>query len=241
MVLPSLSSGPAKLHGNVAASYHVGARLIPAGASSAALLFQNTQKRPRTRQPGERGHGTGSLQGAVVTARQKAAVETSAELDQLIPIVYDELKRIARRQLRGRRDILYTTELVHEAYLKLSGHDSAVGRDRAHFYSIVVRAMRQVLVDHARKRAARKRGGDEPILVTSREPGLEMRLDQLIELDDALERLNAVNPRLRQLVELRFFGGLSESDIINLLGVSARTVERDWVKARLFLHRELYP
>lgn len=159
----------------------------------------------------------------------------------LFPLVYHELKRLARHH----RDVgngpltLCTTELVHEAYLKLSSA-SASWQDRAHFFGAASRAMRQVLVDFARRRQADKRGGD--LVAVTLEEGttaISFELDELIELDAALEALDAVEPRLRQIVELRFFAGLSEGEIAELLGVSVRTVGRDWMKARLFLLREL--
>jgi len=166
--------------------------------------------------------------------------------DALYPVVYDELKRIAHRHLSlDGGATLRTTELVHEAFLKLAPGEA--GWDgRAHFYGAASRAMRQVLVDFARRRQAAKRGGDwRPVSLRDAErdseTSLELELDGLLDLDAALDRLDAVDPRLRQVVELRFFGGLSEEDVAALLGVSPRTVERDWIKARLFLLRELEP
>lgn len=162
-------------------------------------------------------------------------------LEALVPLVYSELKTLARRQLRGRHDTLFTTELVHEAYLKLAGHSSGAGRDRAHFYSLVVRTMKQVLVDHARKRAAQKRGGGRPVLrIRAADAEFTLDAEELLALDAALDRLKSLNERLRQLVDLRFFAGLDEKVIADMLGVSVRTVQRDWVKARLILHRELH-
>lgn len=162
---------------------------------------------------------------------------------ELYAVVYDELKRIAHRQLRraGESDTLSTTELVHEAFLKLS-RGAPSWESRAHFFGAASRAMRQVLVEFARRRNAEKRGGtNAPITLHSSDAALDVQLDQMLALDAALDRLDAVDQRLRQVVELRFFGGLPESEIAQLLGVTARTVERDWVKARLFLLRELSP
>ena len=169
-------------------------------------------------------------------------MENRSDFDAVVSLVYAELKRIARRQIKGRHETLFTTDLVHETYVKLAGHESALGRDRAHFYAIAVRAMRQVLVSHARKRAAQKRGGaGRSLLLTARNIDLQLNLDDMLALDAALDRLDEVNERWRRVVELRFFGGLSEQEVAELLDVSARTVERDWVAARLYLHRELYP
>jgi RNA polymerase sigma factor (TIGR02999 family) len=173
------------------------------------------------------------------TLSTQYAAATDSGLDALVPLVYDELKRIARRQLRGGGHTLLTTDLVHEAYLKLVDHELASTTDRARLYALVVRAMRQVLVDRARRRRAKKRGGDGAVAMTTPVTDLELRLDDVLALDAALDRLDAVNARLRRVVELRFFVGLPEQEIADILGVSPRTVERDWIKARLFLHREL--
>ena len=151
--------------------------------------------------------------------------------------VYDELKRIARQRLRagGAHVTLCTTELVHEVYFKLARGD-ADWEGRAHFFGAASRAMRQVLVDFARKRLSAKRGGGgQPVTLGDADAALEIELEQILDLDAALDRLEALNPRLRQVVELRFFAGLSEVEVADLLGLSPRTVERDWLKARLFL------
>ena len=163
---------------------------------------------------------------------------------ELYAVVYEELKRIAHRHLRevGAGDTLSTTELVHEAYLKLSPGPGNRWENRSHFFGAASRAMRQVLVDFARKRQAVKRGGEqERVTLQSSHAALELELDQMLAVDAALDRLNSVDERLRQVVELRFFAGLSETEIAELLGITPRTVERDWVKARLFLLRELGP
>lgn len=157
-------------------------------------------------------------------------------------VVYDELKRVARYHLRavGAGGTLRTTEVVHEAWLKLARNDPDDWDGRAHFFGAASRAMRQVLVDYARRRQALKRGG-VPERITSNDPqgGLTIELDEILAVDRALDQLNAVNERLRQIVELRFFAGLSEREVAELLGISTRTVERDWIKARLFLKREI--
>ncbi|HJR52454.1 MAG TPA: ECF-type sigma factor [Gemmatimonadota bacterium] len=156
-------------------------------------------------------------------------------------IVYDELKRVARRQLRGQdaNATLCTTELVHEAYMKLGSADGDWD-SRAHFFGSASRAMRQVLVDFARRRRADRRGGSwRRVSLSDVGAALQIELDEILALDDALEHLDAVDPRLREVVELRFFGGLSNEDVGRILGVSPRTVERDWLKARLLLLHEL--
>ena len=161
--------------------------------------------------------------------------------DEMYALVYEELKRIARFQLRGNaKATLSTTELVHEAFLKL-GHGPASGWDgRAHFFGAASRAMREVLVDFARRRKAAKRGGSlQRVSLGGNDQALDMQLDEILALDAALEQLDTVNDRLRQIVELRFFGGLGEAEVAEILGVTTRTVERNWLKARLFLLREL--
>lgn len=161
--------------------------------------------------------------------------------DEMYALVYEELKRIARHHLRGNaKATLSTTELVHEAFLKL-GHGPKSGwAGRAHFFGAASRAMRQVLVDFARRRQAAKRGGElRRVSLTDATGMLDVQLDEILTLDAALDELNAVNERLRQVVELRFFGGLGEEEVAEMLGVTPRTVERTWLKARLILLRQL--
>lgn len=162
----------------------------------------------------------------------------------LYHVVYAELKRIARhhRRAAGSTDTLRTTELVHEAFLKLSRGDGPRWQNRAHFFGAASRAMRQILVDFARRRHALKRGGMwERVSLGHPDVALEFELDQILALDVALDRLNAADQRLREIVELRFFAGMSEREIAELMGVTPRTVERNWLKARLFLLQELEP
>ena len=162
--------------------------------------------------------------------------------DEMYALVYDELKRIARHHLRsaGPKATLSTTELVHEAFLKLHRGPESGWEGRAHFFGAASRAMRQILVDFARRRQATKRGGDlRRISLTDAEGALDVEIEQILALDAALEQLNSVSERLRQVVELRFFGGLGEQEVAQILGVTTRTVGRDWLKARLFLMREL--
>ena len=177
-----------------------------------------------------------------VTRLLRAAQEGEpAALDRLVPLVYQDLRRLARRQLAheyGDRT-LSPTALVHESYLKLGG-GAMVAKDRAHFLALAARAMRQVLVDHARERKAAKRGGGawERTTLTDGAWAKEFDPDAMLMLDEALAELE---PRQRQVVECRFFGGMEEQEIAVALGVSERTVHRDWVKARAYLYRHLYP
>jgi RNA polymerase sigma factor (TIGR02999 family) len=171
-----------------------------------------------------------------------ADLESVGTTDALFPVVYGELKRIARRHLRGSggRVTVCTTELVHEAFLRLSHRGDVAWESRAHFFGSASRAMRQVLVGFARRRHASKRDGTPISLsIADSERALECEFEELIAIDDALTQLDALNPRLRQIVELRFFGGIREPEIAEMLSVSVRTVERDWLKARMFLFREL--
>jgi RNA polymerase sigma factor (TIGR02999 family) len=165
-------------------------------------------------------------------------------LDRLMPAVYDELRAIARRQLSGREGggTLSTTGLVHEAYLKLVDHSRIAWRDRSHFFALASVAMRHVLVDRARARLAQKReGGVRRVTLDS---GLIAAPDQpeaMLQLSDAIERLAHVEPRLARVVDCRFFGGMSDDEIADALQVTTRTVQRDWVKARMLLRRALAP
>lgn len=164
-------------------------------------------------------------------------------LDDLMPRVYDELRRAAHRELgrRGGPATLRTTGLVHEAYLKLVDQSRVDVADRAHFLALAATAMRHILIDYARKRRTRKRGGgwrrislDQPL------PAAESRLDDMIELDDALQRLGRFDERLFKVVECRFFGGMSVRETAVALGLAPRTVDRAWQKARAWLYREMH-
>jgi RNA polymerase sigma factor (TIGR02999 family) len=162
--------------------------------------------------------------------------------DALYPLVYERLKRVARRQRRdmGADATIRTTELVHEAYFKLTGTSGGSWEGRAHFFGAASRAMRQVLVDFARKHHAVKRGGGAQMVSLSQAgAAVDFELDQILSLHDALDKLDLVDTRLRRLVELRFFGGVPDEDIARMLGVSTRTLARDWLKAKLFLLHEL--
>ncbi|MGH7605132.1 MAG: ECF-type sigma factor [Gemmatimonadaceae bacterium] len=163
-------------------------------------------------------------------------------VDEAVERTYQELRAIAHRRIlsRDRGGTLSTTALVHEAYLKLVDQSRGEWRDRAHFLALASLAMRHVLVDRARERIALKRGGvrrqitlNDDVMLVENQP------DALLQIDDALERLAALEPRLARVVECRFFGGLTETDTAEALGVTLRTVQRDWVKARVLLRRVL--
>ena len=165
-----------------------------------------------------------------------------AALDDLVPIIHEELRRLARHQMRGERDnhTLQTTALVNEAFLRLVDLRRIRWQDRAHFLALSARLMRRILVDHARSRSYQKRGGGaanvtlDEALVASPERGID-----LVALDDALEDLARVDARKSQVVELRFFGGLSVEETAEALKVSPETVTRDWRLAKVWLLREI--
>ena len=155
---------------------------------------------------------------------------------------YGELRRLARAQLRSLRpgDTLATTALVNEAFVKLVG-GSAAWQDRAHFLALAARAMRQILVDYARVRHADKRGGGRrPTTLDDGVLAVETIVDEMLDIDRALTSLEQVDERLARVVELRFFGGMTEDEIAQAQGTTSRTVRRDWQKARAFLYRELH-
>ncbi len=158
----------------------------------------------------------------------------------LFPLVYRELRRLARGQRfrHPRQESLATTALVHEAYLKLVGAEGRPYENRGHFMAIAAKAMRQILVDQARKRSSQKRGGrlHHAELDEERVP-VSQRAEELISLDEALTKLETLDPRMSRVVELRFFGGLSVEEAAESLEVSPATIKREWRKARAFLHR----
>ena len=163
-------------------------------------------------------------------------------LDRLVPLVYEELRRVAHRYMRDERQnpLLQTTALVHEAYLRLIDVNRVDWQSRNHFLAVSAQMMRRILVDAARRRGADKRGGDashialDEGLVPARERGAD-----LLALDEALERLTALSPRKARIVELRYFGGLSVEETAHVLGVSVETVMRDFRMAKLWLRRDL--
>jgi RNA polymerase sigma factor (TIGR02999 family) len=184
--------------------------------------------------------------GAITTLLEAVRDGSTEALDRLMPLVYTELRAIAHRQLRRERSdhTLSTTALVHEAYLRLMGSSGATGtewRDRAHFYAIAARVMRRVLVDYARRRGAKKRANALP--PASLDDALTVVDDQaelVLAVDDALTRLAAIDERQSQVVQYRFFAGLTEDEIASVLGVSPRTVRNDWVKAKGWLYQDIF-
>jgi RNA polymerase sigma factor (TIGR02999 family) len=170
------------------------------------------------------------------------AAGDAAALGQLLPRVYGELRRIARIRI-GRERAAHTlaaTDLVHEAFLKLLPVERVDWRSRAHFFAIASRAMRNVLVDHAVRRGAAKRGAGANLLpIEDADAAAEQPLDDLIALSEALDRLERLDARQAQVVECRFFGGLSLDETAEALNTSAATVSRDWAFARAWLHNEL--
>jgi RNA polymerase sigma factor (TIGR02999 family) len=181
------------------------------------------------------------LRPDLATSLAKARGDREA-LDALFPVVYEDLRRRARRALRSQPagHTLSTTALVHESYLKLRGSAEIQWQDRAHFLALAARAMRFILVSHARRHGAGKRGGGATPLDLDEEIALsDNRAEEMLALHAALERLTALNERLSRTVELRFFGGMTVEEIAAALGVAPSTVKLDWQKARAWLYREL--
>jgi RNA polymerase sigma factor (TIGR02999 family) len=164
-----------------------------------------------------------------------------AAREALIAVVYQELRRLAGKCLAGHQhQTLQSTALVHEAYLRLAGQSSLRAENRAHFFAIAARLMREILVDRARARGAAKRGASCVTIAFDEAVALPQKPQiDLVALDDALNQLNAMDPRQSHIVDLRFFGGLSIEDTSQVLGVSPATVKREWMVARLWLQREL--
>ena len=165
-----------------------------------------------------------------------------AALDRVMPLIYQELRRLAHRQMRRERpgDTLQTTALVNEAYLRLIDYERVRPRDRAHFLAIAAQAMRRILIERARSRRANKHGsGGQKISLDEAEQVSDQRAADLVALDEALDGLTAIDSRKGQVVELKYFGGMTIEEIAEALGVSAPTVERDWRMAKVWLHREI--
>jgi len=180
--------------------------------------------------------------GEVTRLLAELGRDGAAAVDRLVPILYDELRQIARRHMRAERadHTLDTTALVHEAYVKLVRLDRMSWQNRAHFLAMAAKAMRRVLVDHAVGRRAQKRGGVrqrvplEDVAAPAGQP-----VETIVALDDALRRLEAVDARLSVVVECRYFGGMSVDETAQALDVSPATVKRQWSVARAWLNREL--
>lgn len=173
---------------------------------------------------------------------QRLSSGNQAAVEELMPLVYQQLRKIAQNQLSAEHDARRwdATELVHEAYVRLVGNAPVNWKDRAHFFATAATAIRRVLVDNARKEKSLKRGGGGMAVNLGMDGfGKEELGFELVDLDEALNRLRDLNERHAKLVELRFFGGLTQDEAAELLGVSRRTVVADWAVARAWLYREL--
>lgn len=179
---------------------------------------------------------------SVTEALNAAAQGDGKALDRLLPVVYREMRRLAAGYLRNERPehTLQPTALAHEAYLRLVGREDSHWQNRAHFLGVAARAMREILVDHARRRKALKRGGGQPVTVLTEDllavGGRPIAFD---DLDEALNDLARLSERQARVVELRYFGGLTIEETSEVLGISPVTVKRDWATARAWLYREL--
>jgi RNA polymerase sigma factor (TIGR02999 family) len=179
---------------------------------------------------------------SVTALLQRARSGDSAALADVFPLIYDELRRLADLQLRREPDghTLSPTALVHEAYMRLIDYTRVEWANRAHFMAVAATAMRRVLVDHARGHRSLKRGGRlRRVSIDDVELGVEERAELLLAIDEALERLKQVDGRQARVVECRFFGGMTEEETAEALGIGLRTVKRDWAKAKSWLHREI--
>lgn len=184
-----------------------------------------------------------SLHAQIAAVLEDAEADDAEVLDRLVPLVYEQLRAMAHRQLareHGART-LQTTALVHEAYLKVADDTGVTRRGQSYFFAAAARAMRQVLVDRARRRLAQKRGGDaERVTLGDASPAADGFAAEVLDLDGALAALAERNDRHARVVECRFFGGLSIDETADALGVSPRTVKRDWTLARAWLYETLH-
>jgi len=163
-------------------------------------------------------------------------------LERLLPLVYEELRRVARARLRQEQPghTLQATALVHEAYLRLVAAHQHTPQNRTHLFAMAARLMREILVDHARRKAARKRGGTATMIALDESvPAPELATIDILALDEALTELHALEPRLCRVVELKFFAGLNIDETSQALQISTATVERDWTIAKAWLHQRL--
>jgi RNA polymerase sigma-70 factor, ECF subfamily len=161
---------------------------------------------------------------------------------ELMNLVYDDLRRLAAGKMRTERSnhTLQPTALVHETYLRLLGKEKIGWENRVHFFSAAATAMHHVLVDHARVARAQKRGGgDIPAELTDMVAAIEGRVDEILAVDEALDRLNEISPRQKTILEMRFYAGFTEEEIAEILQLSSRQVKRDWVTAEAWLHGEM--
>ena len=183
--------------------------------------------------------GTTAAQTDVLNELRSGSRES---LNRLVPVLYEELRVIAHRHLTRQAPggTIETTALVHEAYLKIVDQSRAAVQDRTHFLALASIAMRHVLVDRAKARRTLKRDGDRwRVTLDEQVIGVDDQPEVMLQLDDALNRLAEISPRLARVVECRFFGGLTEEEIATALGITVRTVQRDWAKARMLLRRAL--
>lgn len=174
---------------------------------------------------------------------RRATTGEASAVEQVLPFVYDELRRVAHRHLQREATghTLTTTDLVHEAYCRLIDQRRVEWTGRAHFLAIASIAMRRILVDHARSHESLKRGGAVPrVPIDSVDLAIEERAALLVALDDALERLHRFDPRRARVVECRFFGGMTEAETAEALGIGLRSAKRDWAKAKSWLYAEIY-
>ncbi len=164
-----------------------------------------------------------------------------AALDELIPLVYAELRRLAGRYMRreSQDHTLQTSALINEAYLRLIDQKSVQWQNRAHFFGVAAQLMRRILVDHARSRSRAKRGGGAQMVSLVEQAVMSEEVAEVIALDEALNNLAEMDPRKSQIVELKFFGGLTTEEVAEVLKVTTRTVEREWRKAKAWLHRAI--
>jgi RNA polymerase sigma factor (TIGR02999 family) len=185
-------------------------------------------------------HGDSSFSVTELLGKWRAG--DADALSRLLPVVYQELRRVAGSYLRRERSdhTLQSTALVHEAYLRLAGPNAPEWRNRAHFFGVAANLMRQILVEHARARHAEKRGGHAVKLSLDEASDVPMAVDvDVLALDEAMQQLAQMDARQAQIVELRFFGGLSVEGSAEVLGISPATVKRDWTSARAWLYREM--
>lgn len=183
-----------------------------------------------------------SSSGEVTLALQRLRAGKPGAQDELIQLVYGELRNIASRQLRNERPnhTLQSTALVHEAYLSLLGGGATDWKDRSHFFAASASAMRHILVDHARMARAQRRGGGAiPVELNDTIAGVENRADEILAVDEALQRLREISPRQESIVEMRFYAGFTEEEVAEILHLSERTVKREWAVARAWLHGEM--
>lgn len=184
----------------------------------------------------------GSPQADVTALLSQLTQGNNEASEKLIPLVYDELKRLARAYMRRERPdhTLQTTALVHEAYLRLVRQQAVNWQGRSHFFGIAAQLMRRILIDHARGHLREKRGGAKEVLPLNEALVFSPEhSEELVKLDEALARLSKLDARQSRIVELRFFGGLSVEETAEFLGISPKTVKRDWAVAKAWLHGEL--